>query len=638
MSRSAEARSPHNLSLMFTRSSRHLLTVAALGVLLAACGSSSVTSTGPSSINKCGLTLVAPESAISPSGGSEQVAVTTTPECAWTASADASWVARIEPSSGQGSGTLRVDVAPNPSEAVRQTSIVVNGIRVQIQQQAAPPCEYAVSGSGSQSVAGSGGTFQLTVTTRDGCSWTATSPVPWVKINAGPPGNGSGVVEFTVERNDGTDRDTALTVAGQSFTVAQAASGAPAAPSGGPEAPSPGSPGPGGPAGCTYALNPVALAMPATGGGGSVLLTTACAWTAAVNVPWITLALPSGTGSAAIAIVVAVNTGAARSGTITIGTATTSITQAAAPLPLIATYTGTASGTHNFDVAGALSLGPGAYTLTFNRDGTIFVRGVAGGGGGGGGKRRDDGGTSIGGGGGGGGGAANLSGQPVAVVPGTTYEAVVGTGGPGGPGATEASGNNPGDGAAGTQTYFRLQGSAFLLQLAGGSGGGGGTNTIGVGGSGGTATAGAGVTGGAGGNGGGDFNHVAPQPGGGTSGVTTGGGGGGGQSNEQSSTAGGAQGGQGGASGGAGGSGAKGGNASSGTADSGAGGEGGRDNNGDDSPGGGGGGGKGITVTGGPSNRGGGGGGGGALNTGNSVDRAGNGGAGGHGGMSIGIR
>ena len=340
-----------------------LLTVAVCTVLLAACGSTSVTSTGPSVINKCGLTLAGPESAISPSGGSGQVVLTTTPECAWTASADASWVTRIEPSSGQGNGTLRIDVARNPSQAARQTAILVNGVRVQIQQAAAAPCEYTVSGSGSQSVAGSGDTFQLTVSTTDECPWTATSPVTWVKVTAGSPGNGSGVVELTVERNDGSERVAALVVAGQSFTVAQAALGSPAAPS-------PGSPPPS--AECTYALNPVTQGMPATGGGGSVLLTTACAWTATMSVPWITVALPSGTGSATIAFVVAVNTGAARSGTISIGTATSTITQAAAPPPpLIATYTGTASGTHNFDVADALSLAPGAYTLTFNRAGTI---------------------------------------------------------------------------------------------------------------------------------------------------------------------------------------------------------------------------------------------------------------------------
>src|ERR1051325_9453531 len=90
-----------------TRGSVRLGLVAACSVILAACGSTAVTSsTGPSLV-KCGLTLSAPQGAVSAAGGSEQLVLTTTPECAWTATADATWVARIEPSSGQGSGTLR---------------------------------------------------------------------------------------------------------------------------------------------------------------------------------------------------------------------------------------------------------------------------------------------------------------------------------------------------------------------------------------------------------------------------------------------------------------------------------------------------------------------------------------------------
>ena len=54
-----------------------------------------MTTTEPTPV-KCALTLSAPDAAINPSGGSEQIVLTTTPECAWTASTDASWVARIE--------------------------------------------------------------------------------------------------------------------------------------------------------------------------------------------------------------------------------------------------------------------------------------------------------------------------------------------------------------------------------------------------------------------------------------------------------------------------------------------------------------------------------------------------------------
>ena len=203
-----------------------LLIVAASTASLCACRSTAVTSTAPTEINKCSITLAAPQTAISPSGGNLQVVLTTTAECAWTASAEASWLARIEPSSGQGSGNLQIDVGPNPASVARQSAIVVNGVRAQIQQLPAP-CVYAVSGSGSHSLAGTGGTFQLTVSTPIGCTWTASSPVTWVRITSGSPGSGSGVVTLAVEPNPSDARVAEVAIANQSFSVFQAASGAP---------------------------------------------------------------------------------------------------------------------------------------------------------------------------------------------------------------------------------------------------------------------------------------------------------------------------------------------------------------------------------------------------------------------------
>ena len=280
---------------------------------ISACGSTEVTtSTSPSSVVRCGLTLSVPDTAIEPSGGSEQVTLTTTPDCAWTASADANWIARIDPASGQGSGVLRVDVGPNPAASTRQAAIVVNGVRAMIQQEPAP-CQYAVSGSGAQQIGFAGGTFQVNVTTTSGCTWEVTSGASWMRVASGSPGTGSGVVAFTVDPNDGNERVSALAIAGQSFAVTQSASPTP------------------GPAQCTYSLNPAALPVPASGGAGSLLsLTTTCAWTATTNVPWITLTSPGGNGSAPIGFTVGVNTGSARSGTISIGSATATINQAAA--------------------------------------------------------------------------------------------------------------------------------------------------------------------------------------------------------------------------------------------------------------------------------------------------------------------
>src|SRR6476661_9409879 len=131
-----------------TRRTLHFLFIAACAALLSACGSTEITSTEPTAVNRCALTLASPQSPISATGGSQDVTVTTTRDCVWTASAEASWVARIDPATGQGSGTLHVQVAPNATPTARQTAIVVNNVRAQIQQLPAA-CDYAVSGSGS---------------------------------------------------------------------------------------------------------------------------------------------------------------------------------------------------------------------------------------------------------------------------------------------------------------------------------------------------------------------------------------------------------------------------------------------------------------------------------------------------------
>jgi len=297
----------------FARRFVYLALAVAATVVLVACGSTAVTSTGPTLV-KCALTLSGPDGAVSSSGGSSQVVLTTTPECAWTATADTSSVAQIEPSSGQGSATLRVDVVPNPSTSMRMAAIVVNGVRAQI-QQAPAPCTYAISGNGNQAAGPGGGPFQITVSTGAGCAWEATSAASWVRVASGAGGSGPGVVQFAVDPNPGDARVAALTIAGQPFVVNQAAAVGP--------------PPPGVPA-CTYSLSPGATPVPAAGGAGLLVsLTTACPWTAATNVPWITITSPAGSGNGSITFTVAPNSGSARSGAITVGSATATINQAA---------------------------------------------------------------------------------------------------------------------------------------------------------------------------------------------------------------------------------------------------------------------------------------------------------------------
>src|SRR5688572_15903510 len=104
---------------------------------------------------------------------------------------------------------------------------------------------------------------------------------------------------------------------------------------------------------------------------------------------------------------------------------------------LILTYTGSASGTHNFTTSGTLTLTAGTYNFSWNRAGTIRGLFVAGGGGGGGGDNTVQ---DYRGGGGGAGGFHEASGINVS---GTTNTVVIGGGGSGG--GNQAGGSNGGN-------------------------------------------------------------------------------------------------------------------------------------------------------------------------------------------------
>jgi hypothetical protein len=97
------------------------------------------------------------------------------------------------------------------------------------QAAAAPPppppsCTYAIAPT-SESIGAAGGTgTAITVTTGGTCAWTAISNAPsWITITAGASGTGTGSVSFTVAANTGAARTGTMTIAGQTFTVTQAA-------------------------------------------------------------------------------------------------------------------------------------------------------------------------------------------------------------------------------------------------------------------------------------------------------------------------------------------------------------------------------------------------------------------------------
>src|SRR5438034_3115761 len=92
--------------------------------------------------------------------------------------------------------------------------------------QSVSPCTYAISPA-SASVAAAGGSGTLTVTSASTCSWTPSSSAPaWLTCTPAN-GTGSGSVTWSVAANSSASVRTAtLNIAGQTFTVSQAAASA----------------------------------------------------------------------------------------------------------------------------------------------------------------------------------------------------------------------------------------------------------------------------------------------------------------------------------------------------------------------------------------------------------------------------
>ncbi|MFY9572266.1 MAG: BACON domain-containing carbohydrate-binding protein, partial [Blastocatellia bacterium] len=173
-------------------------------------------------------------------------------------------------------------------------------------------CSYSISPV-SQNYPGSGGIGSVTVTAGAGCAWTATSGAAWITITSGNSGSGNGTVNFSVAVNaDSAPRTGTLTIAGQTFTVSQAA-------------------------GCSFSISPTSQSFTAAGGTGATNVTApaGCAWAATSNAAFITITSggSGGSGNGTVNFSVALNAGASpRGGTLTIAGLTFTVTQDGSPV------------------------------------------------------------------------------------------------------------------------------------------------------------------------------------------------------------------------------------------------------------------------------------------------------------------
>ena len=370
---------------------RLLVLPAAVGLVLAVgCGSSaSTTIASPGSVSKCAVTVSAPESVLPSAGGAGQVAVVTARECAWSAASEGAWLSIKSGTSGQGDGAVQFEAAANPDPAVRRGAIILNNARAEI-VQAAGECTITLAQEGAN-VDPAGGSGQIDVrASSELCGWTAISDAGWLTIRSGASGTGTGVVLFDAAPTTGPPRTGGITIAGRRFVVTQSqgcsyaispttfqtgseggtgsvavatGAGCTWAASGGTDwvrftSGEASNNGPGtvaftvaptsGPTrsavltiaglpftvvqgqGCTYTLAPDNGSVPAAGGNLSVGVSagSGCAWTAASNTPWISVASGSqGSGNGTVQLTVASTTGPNRSGSVTIAGRTFTVNQ-----------------------------------------------------------------------------------------------------------------------------------------------------------------------------------------------------------------------------------------------------------------------------------------------------------------------
>jgi hypothetical protein len=302
--------------LSCARTRAHLVALSCLLTALvgSACGSTATQSVTAPAGEKCSVALNAPSAAFEAGGASGTVGVDTTPECAWTATADAAWITNLSPAQGQGPGQVQFQVAQNPSTSTRQSTITINAQKATIRQDATV-CQFTLALAGGP-FAAAGGSGTIAVSAPAACAWTASTNAGWIAVSPAT-GTGGSTITLTVAQNTGAERSGTVTVGGSSVTILQSAAVGPT------PTPTPS---------CSVAINPTSRSVTAAAATGltvGVSAAAGCQWTATSSAVWVTITSGgSGTANGTVVFSVAGNAGAARTGTIAIADKTFTVNQA----------------------------------------------------------------------------------------------------------------------------------------------------------------------------------------------------------------------------------------------------------------------------------------------------------------------
>jgi uncharacterized membrane protein len=172
-------------------------------------------------ISPCTYTISPTSAAPASTAAIYTVHVTAPTVCSWTAVSNSSWLTIAGDSSGSGSGSFAYSVAANTGTTGRSGAIAVAGLTLAVTQAAAAfSLNPLTANDGAAAAVGS-----VTVTAASStASWTAVSNVAWLTITSAASNTGNRTVSYSVAANTApSTRTGTLTIAGQAFTVTQAA-------------------------------------------------------------------------------------------------------------------------------------------------------------------------------------------------------------------------------------------------------------------------------------------------------------------------------------------------------------------------------------------------------------------------------
>jgi uncharacterized protein (TIGR03437 family) len=170
---------------------------------------------------------VAPASLQAPAaGGNLTVSIQTGAACPWAVSNLPGWITVSGASSGAGSATVTLVVAPNSGSAMSAT-VSIAGVSVTVAQPAATAfCTYSASPTTLQAPA-AGGNVTVSIQTTASCPWTVSNLPSWITVSGASSGAGSATVTLVVPPNSGSAMSATILIAGVSVTVTQPAAGPP---------------------------------------------------------------------------------------------------------------------------------------------------------------------------------------------------------------------------------------------------------------------------------------------------------------------------------------------------------------------------------------------------------------------------